>query len=234
MLVMKMSKLCLAADAALVAVVGCLFCCSQIQASTLTYDFGDVVSGSPPASAPPWASAQFQDASDGTVLLSISTAGLSSSENAGWFLFNLNPTLNPSNLRFNLVGQTGSFDAPRILTGLNTRKAAGAGSFDIEFDFSNGPTDANRFTAGEQAVFDISGIAGLSASSFHFTSLQANGTTGYYAAAHIQRIAASPNSGWIAAGELAAVPEPATWQFFALAIATCGALRVRPRKTRTF
>jgi hypothetical protein len=85
-----------------------------------------------------------------------------------------------------------------ISTGVDAFKADGDGLYDILIDIKSGPP-AVRLTAGETAVWDLSGIAGLDALDFDFLSAPDGGHGPFKAAAHVQGIGPqNADSGWVA------------------------------------
>ena len=193
------------------------------------YQFGDVFGGTAPGSNPPWMVAEVQSLAPGRVRLSLSNSNLSGSENVDELYLNLNPSLDPTRLKFSLVGGSGGFDQPRILTGENQFKAGGDGRYDVEFLFAQGGTAANRFGPGEELVCDISGLPTLTAADFAFLSMPVGGSRPLYAAAHVQRIGASSLSGWLDATAVTplVVPEPTAGGLWLLAFVVGWRIRKR-------
>jgi len=184
---------------------------SQGSAGTLTFDFNiEFSEGTPPAGPPPWLRATFDDAANpGFVRLTMSALGLTDVEFVSEWSFNLDTALDPTQLTFAAVGINPAVPNS-IDTGVDAFQADGDGKYDILFDFptANSP---DRFTAGETVIYDIDGIVGLTANSFNFLSAPAGGHGPFFAAAHVQGIGPEgEDSGWVAPGGGAPVPEPAT------------------------
>ena len=190
------------------AIPAALLLSSNLQASDFSLEFVSTFSGTPPAGSNVWSWMLFQDVAPGTVSLTISNSGLTANEFIGELDFNLRTNLNPTSLLFANVGGSGGFSLPSIATGLDFEKADGDGFYDIEFTFDT--SAAGRFGAGEYVVYQISGIAGLTASDFAFLSAPASGGGAgpFFAAAHIQSIGGAGDSGWVSPGQVTAVPEP--------------------------
>jgi hypothetical protein len=127
------------------------------------------------------------------VELTMSATGPDTDEFVGEWLFNFDPALDLGDLVFAHISGT----AATVNTGVNAFKADGGRHFDIQFDF---PQPAgSRFNVGDpDVVYNITGIAGLSASDFDFLAEHISGNGGgAHSAAHIQGIDAAPGSGWI-------------------------------------
>jgi hypothetical protein len=184
---------------------------SQGSATTLTFDYNiEFSEGTPLAGPTPWLRATFDDAVGPGVRLTMRTLGLTGSEFVSEWLFNLNPALNPTQLTFTAVPIPGSVPNS-INTGVDASPADGGGYYDILFDFPPPPgNSAAKFTAGETVIYDIGGIAGLTANSFNFIGAPHGGHGPFLTAAHVQSIGPEgEGSGWVAPGG-APVPEPAT------------------------
>lgn len=184
-------------------------------AASITFDLNYVYTGAAPADAPPWLRATFSDASPGSVNLTLESL-LDGSEfvggqynpnkpwkSVGGWLFNFNPAKDLDKLSFAAYGGTNPADG--IATAINGFKAAaGTDSYDILFAWESG----GRFTAGQTALYTISGLADLSVSDFNL--LSTGGANQFHTAAHIQGLN-SGASAWIGDRETSTpVPEPAT------------------------
>lgn len=183
---------------------------SPASAATLTYGLDYEFSGAtPPAGTAPWITATFDDSFGGanTVRLTMSASNLVGSEFVDDWLFNFNPTLDPTLLSFNWIsGQT----ANSVSTGVDAFKADGDGDFDIEFDFPPPPgTFADKFTAGETSIYDLTFTSAISVSDFNFASVNGGGVGVFNSAAHVQSIGPNESgSGWIGPGSTPPPPPP--------------------------
>jgi len=199
-----------------------LFGFTQVQAATLTYDFNNSFGDTPADGAPdPWLTAIFDDGgSAGSVTLSVTVGGSVGIAEITELYFNLDPILNPTDLSINYVG--GSGPAPlSINQGVDAYKADGDGLYDI---FINLPTSTDTFDAGETLVFDIGGIASLTAGDFNYLSFPDGGTGPFLAAAKVQSTGIDGDgSDWIAP-----VPVPAAVWLFASGLGLLGWLRRKP------
>lgn len=182
----------------------------QAQATIIQANLSTTFSGTSPVGSAPWVTATLDDGgSAGAVTLTISTAGLSGTENVSGFYLNLDPALNATSLTFNYVGSSTGPAATSIQTGTNSFKADGDGYYDILFNFPTG----SGFNAGQFVTYTIGGISTLTANSFNYSSncTQGCGTGTYYAAAHAQNTGVGGSgSGWIGAStQMTPVPLPA-------------------------
>jgi hypothetical protein len=121
------------------AIAAAILWSGAAAASTVTFDFNYQFSttGTSPVGGAPWFTAMFADnATPGSVELTVSTGGLSGSEYVSGLYFNLDPALNPAGLTFlRNSASTGPVSANiDILTAVNTYKADGDGRYDILFD----------------------------------------------------------------------------------------------------
>lgn len=169
------------------------------QAAVVTYSYDMEFSGArAPGGNAPWLIATFDDHnSQGSVRLTVSSAGLLTGENVDSLYFNLDPNLAPEQLSFSYLANTSTAPvASKISLAKDSYKADGDGKYDIRMEFPNG----SGFDAGEILAYEITGISTLTAASFSFLSAPAGGHGPYYAAAHIQNTtgAGLGNSGWIA------------------------------------
>jgi hypothetical protein len=156
-------------------------------ASTVTYDFGQVSGGVPPAGTPPWVQAVFTDVGmpANSVQLTLTAGNLGGGYVSCWY-FNVDPLLNPTALNFATSGSAGTFSGPSVTTGANGFKAGPDGKFDVLFAFTSTGDDTTRFTGGDSVTYTISGISGLTADSFNWLSTSAGGSGAYPSAAHIE------------------------------------------------
>lgn len=184
-------------------------------AASITFDLNYVYTGAVPAGEPPWLRATFSDAAPGVVNLRLESF-LDGSEfvggqyntkkpfnSVGGWLFNFNPSKDLSKLSIMSAG--GSNPADGVATAVSGfGAAAGTGSYDILFAWESG----GRFAAGQNALYTISGLTGLSVADFNY--LSAGGAKQFHSAAHIQRLE-NGASAWVGdRGTSTPVPEPAT------------------------
>lgn len=204
------------------------------QASIVTFNYNQVISGSGLTSGSTWLKAVFNDGgSSGAVTLTMSTPGLVGSQNVSGMYFNIDPTLNSSlnNLSFTyLSGSSSGPAASSVSVGNNAFKADGDGRYDILFSFPTG----SGFNANETVTYQITGIPSLTAQSFNYLSAcgspSCTGPGNFYAAAHVQNTSGG-SSEWVGsnAGSVTAVPEANIW---AMMVVGLGALGLRLRRKR--
>jgi hypothetical protein len=159
-------------------------------ASTITYDFGQVSGDSAPSGTSPWLQAVFTDAGmpADTVQLTLVAGNLANGAYVSSWYFNFDSTLNPTALNFAVTGSSGSFTGPTVSTGANGFKAGPDGKFDVLFAFDSTGSDSMHFTSGNSLTYTISGITGLSAEDFNWTSTSAGGSGIFASAADIPSI----------------------------------------------
>ena len=206
-----------------VAIVALLAASATTQASVLSYGLTYEYSGAtPPEGASPWITATFDDeGTPGSVELRLESTNLTDSESVFTWLFNLDPTLDPTALVFSTPIKTGSFSDPTINLGVDAFHAAGDGYYDVEVAFVHaGPP--TRFGVGDSANYTITGIPTLTAGSFGFLSAPGGGHGPFSTVAHIGAI--GPNdegSGWVT------TPEPASMVLLTLGVLyLCGRRRI--------
>lgn len=188
--------------------------------------------------------AVFDDTACGTdcVRLTMSITGSDAGEfigdtqnNFGWG-FNFNPMKTLGSLLF--TDNSGNL-ADTIAVSSDAYKADGNGFYDFVFGWSNSGA-GQRFNAGETAVYDITGIAGLKAADFNFDSScppgQTCGNGKWASAAHVQGIGDNDNfSGWIGARKVdnggppptEQVPEPGALALLGIGLTGLWAIRRR-------
>ena len=213
-----------------IAIVMIGLCSRQPAASAAAYifNFGSLVSGG--ASAPggsPWLTAQFTDVAPGEVQMTFTAANLTGRESVRDVYLNLNPALNPCLLVFNRISSVGSFRDPRVGAGANAFRPDHLGEFDIRIRFGCGLSSGGAFGPGEQITYLITGIPGLNASSFDFTSAPNCRSGSFYAASQVRGIVPPRSStGWVYPAQgLVPVPEPGAPVLFALALIFTGVAR---------
>lgn len=211
------------AYALLTAGLGIVF--GQAQASTISFGYNlEFSGGQAPAGSGPWMTATFDDHNNTAVPLTLTMAssGMSGSEKISDVYFNLNPLLTPGSL---VLSHVSGATATGITLGVDCCKADGDGLYDIKLSFST--SNNNLFQSGQTVVYNITGISGLTASSFNFFSTPAGGHGPFLAAAHVLNTtgAGSGGSGWIAPTP---VPLPAAaWLFGSGLLGLAGIVRKR-------
>jgi len=189
----------------------------QATAATVTFEYTESFGAVSPDGPAPWATSVFDDGGTaGSVTLTMSVAAGVNLADVTAMYFNLDPLLDPDSLFFSRTGGTGPADTntniitPATATG-NQLQADGDGIYDILFDFPPPPgQQAARFNAGENLVYEITGIPGLTADSFNFFATPAGGFGPYLSVARFQDTGPlQEDSDWVGA-----VPVPAAvWLF---------------------
>ncbi|HEY4760644.1 MAG TPA: PEP-CTERM sorting domain-containing protein [Thermoguttaceae bacterium] len=201
----------------LIIAFNCLSCIKSSKAEIITFYPVQVVgAGTTPTGQPPWITATFDDHDvQGSVTLTLACVNLSDDKYVNDWLFNLDPSLNPSKLKFTSQVKTGSFTTPTIWSGANSFAFDGE-NYDIYFRLSSSEGHSKRFDVNDSLQLTISGIAALTAKSFNFNS-QGKHTGGMpptATEAYIKGIGLCRHDGnWIA------TPEPSS-----LLLAACGLL----------
>jgi hypothetical protein len=151
--------------------------------ATLSYDLTYVINGSAIPNGSNWISAAFTTNAPGSVRFTLTsnlTAPAQSSYYVGEVGINVDPTVVPSTLGFNVTGTSGSFTNPTISKGIQdaqTVPGGGVGStgFDILFTFAN--PFAGRFNLGDSITYNITG-QGITEDSFRFMNSQYEANVG--------------------------------------------------------
>ncbi len=205
-------------------------------AGTLVIELNHEYSGAAsPSGNAPWARATFTDKGGGVVGLVLECLLQDSNEfmakanggannRQGW-VFNLDPSLDATDLAFSAVSGVSASD---IYTDNQGFKAGPDKFYDVVFQFGTG------LVGGDVAEYDLS-IAGggLLASSFDFVSGDGPvGKTGYHSAAHVQGIRTPSSgigtSGWVGGGVAGqAIPLPSAG---VMSLAGVGLLAARRRR----
>ena len=175
------------------------------SADMIELGLGTVYTGTAPTSSTtPWLTATLVDSGLNTVNLTLQAPNLTGTEAVKNWLFNLNPSLDPSALSISVLNASGV-----TLNSVNTvnEHAGGGLLFDFGFDFQTANNDPGRFTQGDQMVFQISSAGPLSVADFNYQSSK-DSFGPFTTAAHIISIPTGEGSGWI--GDGVPVPEPAT------------------------
>lgn len=195
------------------------------KATTLTFDFTDLITGIMPSSSSPVATLTIQDVGLNTVHVTLShNAGSASGQFITGLWFNLNPL--PTGLVLNNPTPANKFDGASSF-GLNTEQRAGL-NFDAHqgFETSGSGGGVNRLKPGENVFFELSGL-GLDASDFLSTAVPTGGQRNdVIAMIHVQGIATGESSGHVAA----VVPEPLTFVPVATGLMLLGRRRSRQNR----
>jgi hypothetical protein len=197
-------------------VAGALCALIGVSANAAIVSFGtnfEFSGGASPTGPTPWTTATFNDnGGTGSVVMTLANGNLVNQEFTRNWHFNLDPSLDPTQLVFSAPTKVGTFSDPSISKGVNAFQADGDGRYDLMLEFAT--SNPNRFGPGESIQYTITGIATLTANSFNFLSSPAGGHGPFLCASHIQGIGASGNdSGWVTH-----IPEPATVSLAGLAL----------------
>lgn len=197
-----------------------------VFAGPVTIDVNQVYTGTTPDGSPPWLVATFNQTGTNTGTLTLTShltspdflKGLENSRSTstvGWAFF-LNQPLSTLSCKSGTCANSNSgFDA----AGFNTGPVG-----DI-FNLGFGWGPHGQFQAGDSAVYDLTFASALSGDPF-----AANGD-GWSSVAHVQGISTGEGSGWIVAGPIHSVPEPANLGLFglgALLVGLAALLRRQP------
>lgn len=215
------------------ATLGAGLLVAATTASAAVITLGEEFSGaSDPSGTPPWLQATFTDVVGG-VQLTLASLLQDPAEFVDEWMFNLDPTLDPTALSIAYQSRTGSFGSnPVVSTGVNAFKADGDGFYDIRFVFDKAPP-SDRFGNTDSVTYLISGITGLDAADFLFWD-QGGSKGDFMSAAHIQGIAPDgQNSGWIGGDDGSLPPEqiPEPGMLFLMGAGLLGLGMARRRTT---
>lgn len=186
-----------------------------------------------PDGPPPYAISEFDDDdTPGTVTLTISVSDFVGDADLTQFYYNLDPALDPTLLVISRISGDGPTAANTTIgTGVDLFKADGDGLYDILFDFPPPPgNDSALFNAGEEVVYEISGIPTLVATSFNFFSTPDGGEGPYVSATHFQSTGSGgQDSAWVGSGpgEGPIIPEPSSFALAAILVGIGSFLRRR-------
>lgn len=202
------------------------------SAATVTFNY-DISFGSVTPDGPaPYVTSIFDDGgSAGTVVLTMMVAATVNDADVTDMYFNLDPSLDPTLLTFSRVSGTGPIDADVTpLTGVDAFTADGDGMFDILFELPPPPGGQSvRFNAGEDLVYQISGIPTLTASSFNIFSDPAGSFGPFLSAAMF----VDTGPGGLNSDFVGAIPEPSTLTLLSLGILLIAGAAWRRRLRRS-
>lgn len=208
-----------------------LFAAGPASATVITFNLNFEFSGGvAPEGTAPWSTITIDDTADiggaNSVRITISNVNLTDAEFISGVYLNLDPGLDPTLLTFTSVN-TSAVASVGFSTGVNAFQADGDGQFDILLALPPPPgAFAEKFTAGETLVFDLTYTSALVAANFDFGSAPGGGQGIYRAAASVQGIGpADEDSGWIGP-----VPEPGVVLLLAAGLLGLGATK---RKTNS-
>lgn len=136
---------------------------NQSFAATVQFNYATSIRGQNLAGPPPWLTASFDDGgTPGTVIETVSTTGLSGSEKIRRLLFNLDPGLDPGQLRFTYIPTSTAAPATRMRMQANRFGVAQSGRFDVIQKWRI----SDQLSPGQTLQYSITGIPGLTANSF--------------------------------------------------------------------
>ena len=181
---------------------------SAALGGTLEFDLDNIYSGTvSPSATKPWLTATFTDIDSTHVSLKLDAVGLVSSEFVSEWLFNVDPTIDPSSISFTQTSHSnyGGYASTSITAVSGGSGAGPAHGFDI--DFGLGTSNGSRFGIAAEVVYTLTRSAGLSAANFNFSN--ASGDVKTTTAAHIQGIGTDGSqSDWVDPSGAAITPVP--------------------------
>ena len=202
---------------------------APVSAATIQFDYDISFGATAPDGNPPWMTAIFDDGGTlGTVDLTI-TVGTVGVADVDEIYFNLNPFLDATELLISRTGGTGPTSAAINKAGgwnlgTDAFQADGDGIYDLWLELPPPPgQQAERFSAGETLVFQITGIETLTAADFNYLAEIGGGNGPFYTAAHVL----STGDGGGSSDWIAAVPVPAAVWLFGSALAGLGFVKRR-------
>ena len=210
---MKSSKLIKSSLAAAIPVLAFVIQTSEAAVYQLNHAFSD--GAVPPAGSLPWLTFTTTDIGANQVRLDFEATNLGGTEYISEWYFNLDPSLDPTQLVFSSPVQTGTFSLPLAIDrGTDAYKPDGDGRYDVRLTFDETNSAAIRFMAGEKLSYTVSYTGGtISAGSFDFLSAPEGGSGPFFSAAHVN----STGPGGLGSAYIAAVPEPSTAVYGGLA-----------------
>ena len=197
----------------------------QATAATVTFNYTESFGAVAPDGPAPYATATITDTGVDEVTLTMTVADTVGLADVMLMFFNLDPMMDATSLSFTFAGGDGP--TANVLTGEDAYRAGGDGFYDILFDFPPPPGgQANRFNAGEEVIYTITG-EGLTAESFNYFATPGPGEDNpgpYLSVARFQDTGFDQEgSDWVGA-----VPVPAAvWMFGSGLLGLVGVARRR-------
>lgn len=232
---MRMRNGVLGAAAVLVLLAG------SARASVL-FQLDTIATGGTPANFPGViATALFEDVDADTVRLTLTASGLSGSEFITNWAFNLNPDTDAADLQVDLISQSDPLSEFVGFTAGPDAISDFSEDFDLDLTFENAGNNGGvrRFQAGEEFVFEITLLGGLTATMFDALSEGQNGPH-FATYAHVQGIDGNPDSSKVADDDPSnpgdpsnpPIPEPSTLIVWSLLGLVAGGYKLARRGAR--